>query len=114
MASAKYLTAPDPNERGWPKGVKYIIGNEGCERFSYYGMRSVLQVHLTALAVAQTHGAKLESEQHAQEMVHLFMAGVYAFPIIGAVLADRLLGKDRTILWLSLVYCLGNLVLSVG
>ena len=114
MSSAKYLTAPDPSERGWPKGVKYIIGNEGCERFSYYGMRSVLQVHLTALAVAQTHGAKLESEQHAQEMFHLFLAGVYAFPIIGAVLADRLLGKYRTILWLSLVYCLGHLVLSVG
>ena len=36
---AKYLTAPDPNETGWPKGVKYIIGNEGCERFSFYGMK---------------------------------------------------------------------------
>ena len=108
-----HLTAPDPNERGWPKGIRYIIGNEGCERFSYYGMRSVLQVHLTALFLA-TNYRQVAAEEHAQEMVHLFMAGVYAFPIIGAVIADRLLGKYRTILYLSLVYCLGHFVLSLA
>lgn len=110
---AKYLTAPDPNETGWPKGVKYIIGNEGCERFSFYGMKSILQVHLTTLFVAGGMYEEL-GEENAQEMVHLFVAGVYAFPMIGAIIADRLLGKYHTILWLSLVYCLGHLVLSIG
>ncbi len=110
---AKYLTAPDPNETGWPKGVKYIIGNEGCERFSFYGMKSILQVHLTTLFVAGGMYEQL-GEENAQEMVHLFVAGVYAFPMIGAIIADRLLGKYHTILWLSLVYCLGHLVLSIG
>jgi proton-dependent oligopeptide transporter, POT family len=110
---AKFLTAPDPNETGWPKGVKYIIGNEGCERFSFYGMKSILQVHLTTLFVAGGMYEQL-GEENAQEMVHLFVAGVYAFPMIGAIIADRLLGKYHTILWLSLVYCLGHLVLSIG
>lgn len=115
----KYLTAPDPNETGWPKGVPYIIGNEACERFSYYGMRAILQIHMTALFAAQMIGEKTaemmeRAEIHAQETVHLFAAGVYAFPMIGAVIADRLLGKYRTILWLSIVYCLGHLVLAFG
>ena len=47
MSASDYRIAPDPAEKGWPKGVKYIIGNEGCERFSYYGMRSILVVFMT-------------------------------------------------------------------
>ena len=113
MAKSKYLTAPDPQETSWPKGVKYIIGNEGCERFSFYGMKSVLQVHITALFVAAAM-AETAAEEHAQEMVHLFVAGVYAFPMIGAIVADRWLGKYHTILTLSLVYCLGHFVLSIA
>lgn len=109
----KYRTAPDPAATGWPKGVPYIIGNEGCERFSYYGMRSILQVHLTALYAA-TGLVQLDAELSAQSTVHLFFAGVYAFPMIGAIVADRLLGKYNTILWLSLVYCAGHAVLAFG
>ncbi len=111
--ATRYQTAPDPNQTGWPKGVKYIIGNEGCERFSFYGMKSILQVHLTAI-FALTMTETVAAEEHAQHMVHLFVAGVYAFPMIGAIIADRLLGKYYTIMTLSLVYCLGHLVLSLG
>lgn len=110
---AKYLTAPNPEESGWPKGIKYIIGNEGCERFSFYGMKSILQVHLTSLFVIGGMYDQI-AEENAQEMVHLFVAGVYAFPMIGAIISDRLVGKYHTILWLSLVYCLGHLVLAIG
>jgi POT family proton-dependent oligopeptide transporter len=113
MAEHKFLTAPDPNEKGWPKGVPFIIGNEGCERFSFYGMKSILQVHLTMLFVA-TGLMQGTAEEHAQEMVHLFVAGVYALPMIGAIISDRLAGKYETIIWLSLVYCLGHAVLAVG
>lgn len=110
---AKYLTAPDPNETGWPKGVKYIIGNEGCERFSFYGMKAILQVHLTVLFVAQGMYREL-GEANASEMYHLFVSATYALPMVGAIIADRLLGKYRTILSLSMVYCLGHLVLAIG
>ncbi len=112
-----WRTAPDQQATGYPSSVPFIIGNEGCERFSFYGMKSILQVHLTALYLAIYAGEGLTRElagNRAQEMVHVFIAGVYAFPMIGAILADRFLGKYRTILWLSLVYCAGHAVLAVG
>ena len=112
-----FKTTPDPSETSYPGGVPYIIGNEGCERFSFYGMKSILQVHITALFVAQAVQQDLsghDPEQRAQELVHLFVAGVYAFPMLGAIISDRLLGKYHTILWLSLVYCLGHFVLSIA
>ena len=92
MAGYSPKLTPDHSEKGWPGGVPYIIGNEGCERFSFYGMKSILQVHLTALFVIAGIGDELAAEQRAQEIVHLFIAGVYAFPMIGAIIADRLLG----------------------
>ena len=48
MAGTPYLTAP-VKSKGMPKGIPYIIGNEAAERFSFYGMRSVL------FAVSYTH-----------------------------------------------------------
>src|SRR5262249_13873058 len=52
---------------------------------------------------------------HSQAMYwyHLFMSGVYFFPIAGALLADSVLGKYRTIFWLSLVYCAGHAALAM-
>lgn len=114
-----HRTAPDDSLTGMPTGIPYIIGNEACERFSFYGMKAILQVHMTALFAAQMIGeeslANSESAAlHAQEVSHLFVAAVYAFPMIGALVADRLLGKYRTIMWLSIVYCLGHGVLAVA
>lgn len=104
-------TAPDPDLKGWPKGVRYIIGNEGCERFSYYGMNAILYVYIVSLyagvGVVDDKAADL-----ATSTVHFFKTGVYALPMIGAIVADRFLGKYRTILWLSFVYCAGHFVLS--
>ena len=108
-----FRTAPDHAISGWPPGVPYIVGNEACERFSFYGMRAILQVHLTALFAVQAWIAtQQDARTAATQVVHLFMAGVYAFPMIGALIADRWVGKYRTILVLSLVYCAGHAVLA--
>ena len=48
----------------------------------------------------------------AKEVFHTFVIGVYFFPLLGGWLADRFLGKYRTILWLSLVYCAGHACLA--
>jgi POT family proton-dependent oligopeptide transporter len=105
-------TQPDHDDTGWPKGIPYIIGNEGCERFSYYGMKAILFVYLSQLFTAQGATAAA-AEHHATEVVHTFVAGVYALPMVGALIADRLLGKYRTILWLSLFYCFGHACLAL-
>jgi proton-dependent oligopeptide transporter, POT family len=110
-APNELLTAPDPAERGWPRGIPYIIGNEGCERFSFYGMKAILFTYLTAV-LSQGGLASEAAEREATTLVHTFNAGVYALPMVGALVADRLLGKYRTILWLSLAYCAGHACLA--
>jgi POT family proton-dependent oligopeptide transporter len=114
MANWQPRTHPDHETKGWPPGVPYIIGNEGCERFSFYGMRSILTLYM-ADVLYKTHPAfQGDPEGFAKEHYHLFVAAVYALPMIGAILADRLVGKYHTIFWLSLVYTAGHAVLSLG
>lgn len=109
-----YLTKADDNEKGFPKGIPYIIGNEGCERFSFYGMKAILYVFLwkTYLETGLfTDQAAAQTE--ATAIGHDFNAAVYALPMIGALIADRFAGKYAVIMWLSLVYCLGHAFLAI-
>ena len=111
MAKHKYATSP-PNLTGMPPGVPYIIGNEAAERFSYYGMKSVLTVFMAHYILNQSGVLAPMSSNEAYMYTHYFVFGVYFLPILGAVIADGWLGKYWTILSLSLVYCLGNLTLA--
>jgi proton-dependent oligopeptide transporter, POT family len=113
MTTSTWRTSPDHENKGWPPGVKYIVGNEMCERFSYYGMRAILTVHLVSL-YQLTGAAESIAKDQATATYHLFAGAVYAFPMLGAMLADRFWGKYKTILWLSLMYCVGHGVLAVA
>jgi len=95
-----------------PPGVPYIIGNEAAERFSYYGMKSVLTVFMAHYILNQSGVLAPMSSNEAYMYTHYFVFGVYFLPILGAIIADGLLGKYWTILSLSIVYCLGNLTLA--
>ncbi len=106
-------TQPDHDNKGWPSGIPFIVGNEAAERFSYYGMATILFFYLEYLFQQSGASAK-EATDGATTLQHMFFAGVYATPILGAVLADRLLGKYKTILYLSLFYCLGHALMSIG
>ncbi|MCA9298228.1 MAG: hypothetical protein KDA28_04130, partial [Phycisphaerales bacterium] len=53
------------------------------------------------------------NEEQAKGVYHLFTAAAYFFPLIGSIIADVVLGKYRTILYLSLLYCLGHACLAV-
>ncbi len=111
MAQARWRTEPDHKNPGWPPGIPFIIGNEGCERFGFYGMKSILWIYLVALYGA--HGmVEQAAKSEATATVHLFIAGCYTFPMIGAIVSDRLLGKYHTIIGLSVVYVLGQFVLA--
>jgi proton-dependent oligopeptide transporter, POT family len=112
IMSAKYRTTPLPSSE-MPPGIPYIIGNEAAERFSYYGMSGILFAFLTEhLRDAAGSAAPMNSEQ-AKTWTHLFIAAVYTFPIFGAIISDWLFGKYRTIVFVSLLYCLGHGVLAV-
>lgn len=94
-----------------PRQIPYIIGNEGCERFSFYGMRNILTVFLVSTLL--THLPEAERAGMAKEVFHTFVIGVYFFPLLGGWLADRLWGKYNVIFWLSLVYCVGQGMLAL-
>ncbi|MCP3103224.1 POT family MFS transporter [Myxococcus sp. K15C18031901] len=97
----------------FPAQIPFIIGNEACERFSFYGMRNILTVFLIDYLLRNAVPDNGLRESQAKSLMHTFMAGVYFFPLIGGYLADRFFGKYRTILWLSLVYCAGHACLAV-
>ena len=93
-----------------PRQIPYIIGNEACERFSFYGMRNILTPFLVDAPAAVRAGSR--ARRIAKDVFHIFVIGVYFFPLLGGWLSDRFLGKYRTILWLSLVYCAGHACLA--
>jgi POT family proton-dependent oligopeptide transporter len=94
---------PPPDR--FPPQIKFIIGNEACERFSYYGMLSILTLYLKNVMEM--------GEARSKETVHLFATAVYFLPLLGGWLADRWLGRYWTILSISLFYCLGHGVLAL-
>lgn len=94
-----------------PRQIPFIIANEGCERFSFYGMRNILTPFLTTTLLL--HLPKAERGIAATEVFHTFVIGVYFFPLLGGWLSDRYFGKYRTILWFSLIYCIGQGLLSM-
>ncbi|MFH7042889.1 oligopeptide:H+ symporter [Paucibacter sp. JuS9] len=94
-----------------PPQIPYIIGNEGCERFSFYGMRNILTVFLMTSLLLSIPEPLRKGE--AKDVFHTFVIGVYFFPLLGGWLADRFFGKYNTIFWLSLLYCVGHAFLAV-
>ncbi len=95
-----------------PPGIPFIVGNELAERFSFYGMRSILFAYMT-LYLCQPNGSNdCFGEKEAEAWVHLFVGSAYFFPVLGGFLSDALWGKYRTILVLSLAYCLGHGLLA--
>ncbi|WP_242356598.1 POT family MFS transporter [Anaeromyxobacter sp. SG64] len=93
-----------PRDR-FPPSIKFLAWNEAAERFSYYGMTSVL-----ALYMARNLGLP---EHRAIAGFQVFTAAVYLMPLAGALLADWVLGRYRTILWLSFGYVAGHATLAV-
>lgn len=107
-----YRTAPIETPT-MPPGIPFIIGNEAAERFSFYGMRTILVVFmLDYLHFMDGTGGRALSSNEAVGYYHQFTSWVYFTPLLGALLADIFLGKYRTILWLSIVYCLGHAALA--
>ena len=107
-----YLTAPVPRTN-MPGGIPYIIANEAAERFSFYGMRAILVVFMTRYLLDSSGTLAAMSEEDAKGWYHLFVSAVYLTPLLGALVSDGVLGKFRTIILLSLVYCAGHFVLAM-
>jgi len=98
----------------FPKAVPYIIGNEAAERFSFYGMRSVLTLFLVNQFFNPTNNPALteQANAHGNKLHHLFVMVAYALPFVGGMIADWFTGKYKLILYVSMIYCLGHFLLA--
>nr|XP_009942980.1 PREDICTED: solute carrier family 15 member 1 [Opisthocomus hoazin] len=95
-----------PSIFGYPLSIFFIVVNEFCERFSYYGMRAVLVLYFKYF---------LQWDDNLSTAIyHTFVALCYLTPILGALIADSWLGKFKTIVSLSVVYTIGQAVMSVS
>uniref|UniRef100_A0A3Q3NCN9 Solute carrier family 15 member 1b n=1 Tax=Mastacembelus armatus TaxID=205130 RepID=A0A3Q3NCN9_9TELE len=91
---------------GYPISIFFIVVNEFCERFSYYGMRAVLVLYFKYFL--------RWDDDFATTIYHTFVALCYLTPILGAIVADSWLGKFKTIVYLSIVYAVGQVILAVS
>lgn len=99
-----------------PKSVPYIIGNEAAERFSFYGIRSIVGIFLIDMFFNPAKDPSLATEADAKsnELVHLFVTLAYFMPMVGGIMADWFFGKYKVILYISIVYAIGNLIMALS
>lgn len=90
----------------YPVSIGFIVVNEFCERFSYYGMKAVLTLYFMNYL--------MWDKDLSTAVYHAFSSLCYFTPILGALIADSWLGKFKTIIYLSIVYVIGHVVKSVG
>ena len=104
--------APVAKKSRFPKSVPFIIGNEAAERFSFYGMRSVLSLFLVKQFFEPQGFSTDIANAKANKLHHLFVMVAYALPFVGGMIADWYTGKYKLILYVSIVYCIGHLMLA--
>ena len=108
-----YRIKADQSTEKLPTGIPHIIGNEAAERFSFYGMKAILAIFLTKYLVDSSGNTDFMSDDEASAWIHYFTSAVYITPLIGAIIADRFFGKYKTIILLSMVYCVGHFALAM-
>ncbi|XP_001946557.2 peptide transporter family 1 [Acyrthosiphon pisum] len=88
----------------FPKSAWFIVCNEMCERFNYSGLRTILVLYLSTILNY--------TDDESTMIYHSFIFLSYFMPLFGAILADSYWGKFKTIIRLSIVYALGNVILT--
>ena len=114
-----------PDFLGHPRGLWYLAFTEAWERFSYYGMQSLLVLymvkylllpgrieHIAAFESVRRLYFGLEGQALASAIFGTYTASVYLTPIFGGFLADRLLGRRRTVLLGALTMAAGHFLMA--
>src|SRR5262245_35151493 len=102
-------SAPDKSFFGHPRGLATLFFTEMWERWSFYGMRSILTLYL---AGAAAQGGLGFSEGNATSLYHIYLALIYLMSVPGGWIADRFLGQRRAVLWGGLFIMGGHVTLA--
>jgi len=96
----------DDSSSGWPYCTFFVLVVELCERFCYYGLKQIL-----ILYIKEYFG---KPEDIATQWYHYYGAACYFTPLVGAVIADSVWGRYKTIKLLSFVYILGTVSMTLS
>lgn len=96
---------------GHPKGLYILFFTELWERFSYYGMRAILVLYLTAKSEDLNAGLGWDNVS-ALQLYGWYTMLVYAMSVPGGLLADRLLGQKKTVMLGGILLCMGHFILA--
>ncbi|MES1263949.1 MAG: oligopeptide:H+ symporter, partial [Peristeroidobacter soli] len=112
--SATTVVTADPGKQffGHPRGLVTCFMVEFFERFTYYGMRSMLVLFLGAAATAANPGFGIDGAT-AGAVYALFTGSAYLLAIPGGWLADRLIGQRKAIFIGGLFIAAGNFILAI-
>lgn len=111
---------------GHPKGLGYLAFVEGCERFSYYSMQTLLVLYMVKYLLLPEHiggvaglswlrdhyYTGLDGQPLASAIFGDYTALVYLTPIAGGLIADRWLGRRATLILGALVMALGHFLMA--
>ncbi len=115
---------------GHPRGLTFLFSTEMWERFSFYGMRSLLVLYMTKYLLLPEHSGAvigLNGARRALEAVFgplpvqplssqiwgFYTALVYFTPIFGGLVADRLLGRRKTVVVGAVLMAIGHFMMAV-
>jgi POT family proton-dependent oligopeptide transporter len=126
--SAAPAGPPAPGDRsflGHPKGLGFLAFTEAWERFSFYGMQSLLVLYMTKALLLPGHREQVwlfepfrrlyggaDGQPLASALFGTYAASVYLTPILGGFLADRVLGKGRTVLLGAITMAAGHFLMA--
>lgn len=96
---------------GHPKGLYILFFTELWERFSYYGMRAILILYLTAKTTDSNAGLGWDSVS-ALQLYGWYTMMVYVMSVPGGLLADRLLGQKKTVMLGGFLLVVGHFILA--
>ena len=97
---------------GQPIGLYILFLTEMWERFSYYGMRALLVLYMTTQTIGDDRGAGLGwTNQEALALYGWYTMLVYVMSIPGGMIADKLIGQKKAVLFGAIILCIGHGVL---
>lgn len=118
-------TSEDRRFLGHPIGLGYLAFTEAWERFSFYGMQALLVLYMTKELLLPGHVENvalfkpfsalfggIEGQALASAIFGTYAASVYLTPILGGFLADRVLGKRRTVLLGAVTMAVGHFLMA--
>ena len=103
-----------PTFLGHPRGLATLFFTEMWERFTFYGMRSLLVLFMTAAVVGGNNPGLGLTEGEANAIYGLYLSCVYLFALPGGWIADRLTGQRNAVIAGGLLIAAGNFMLAIG